>query len=176
MPNLLMPTTALLLPSQPQPAGAGTRLDEANVAAQHRLDREILESEESGPAAPPWADAYAAAFYSAQGTRPAQALDALCSLHLGLHDFRAIGREDVIRVAWTTNRLRDADYGACAPNWTPCARNFATLAQATATPSITASAAARTWSAPACRPTDPPTAHTKKREPKLPFFSRQSWP
>ncbi|MES2818463.1 MAG: chalcone isomerase family protein [Pseudomonadota bacterium] len=93
---------ALLLASAPLLAQASQPLEQAAFAPRHEQAGLVLERRNQTLLNYLWVDVYAAAFYTAPGVSPRQAIERPAAQRLELYYFRAIDREDVIKAAWTT--------------------------------------------------------------------------
>lgn len=95
---------SLLLLSGELLANTGERLREANFASQLTLSEDRLERKNQTVLTYLWADVYAAAFYAPPQASAHQAFSRPLKLkqRLELYYFRKIGRNDLIKAAWTT--------------------------------------------------------------------------
>jgi hypothetical protein len=108
MGRILVLATLLLLSGELL-ANTSERLREANFAAQRVLSEDRLERKNQSVLTYLWADVYAAAFYAPTQASASQAFSRPLKQRLELYYFRKIGREDVIKAAWTTlNRQHPA--------------------------------------------------------------------
>jgi hypothetical protein len=101
MRRILVLATLLLLSGELL-ANTSERLREANFAAQRTLSEDRLERKNQSVLTYLWADVYAAAFYAPAQASASQAFSRPLKQRLELYYFRKIGREDVIKAAWTT--------------------------------------------------------------------------
>ncbi|MET1080260.1 MAG: chalcone isomerase family protein [Pseudomonas sp.] len=93
---------SLLLASAPPLAQATQPLEQAAFAPRYEHVGMALERRNQTLLNYLWVDVYAAAFYTAPGVSPRQAIERPAAQRLELYYFRAIDREDVIKAAWTT--------------------------------------------------------------------------
>ena len=107
--RLILALTTLLLLSGELLASNRERLQEANFAVTHELERYNLERKSQSVLTYLWADVYAAAFYAPTEASASQALAKPLTQRLELYYFRNIDRQDVIKAAWgTLERQHDA--------------------------------------------------------------------
>ena len=86
-----------------------SRLDQAAFSSTYELADTTLERKNQALLTYLWADVYAAAFYTAAGINPSQAVSRPTTQRLELYYYRTIAKEDVIKAAWVTlERQHDA--------------------------------------------------------------------
>lgn len=84
-------------------------LDQAAFSSTYELADTALERKNQALLTYLWADVYAAAFYTAAGINPSQAVSRPTTQRLELYYYRDIAKEDVIKAAWATlERQHDA--------------------------------------------------------------------